>query len=396
MADVGWYASAYRLCSCALHFLFGKLYKLFPTKRILLVTIAIFLAGSVLCAAAPSSKLFVLGRAICGVGFAGLNAGYLSVAVQILPLRKRPMFNGLMSGIESISVSVAPILGGVLTQSLSWRWCFWVNLPVGAVALFAIFLALPHQQSASRSMTWHEIIRELDLVGNMVFLPNLTFLFVALSWAGVKYRWSDGRVIGFFVAFTVLLGVFAIDQYVRGEKATLPPRILNNRNVIAGFIFSACTNGSESVLEYYMPIFFQAVRGVSPGESGYLMLPILTGFLLALIIQGVGTTTIGYYTPFMVFASVLMPIAAGLLTTWKVDMNIVKILALAAFAGFSTGIGFQGPQSAVQTTLPDSDASTGWQSSYSRKASGRQSFWLLPRRSSPIASPRTYITLRPV
>ena len=208
-------------------------------------------------------------------------------------------------------------------------------------------------------MSWRQILRHLDLVGNLALIPSLTSLFVALSWAGVRYPWSDARTIILFIVFVALLAVFALTQYRGQEKATLPPRILKNRNVIAGFIFVACTNGAEAVLEYYMPTFFQAVRGYSPAQSGYMMLPILVGFLVALLIQGGGTTMLGYYTPFMVAASVLMPIAAGLVTTWKVDTSLVKVLVLSGFAGFSSGIGFQGPQSAVQTTLPDADATTG-------------------------------------
>nr|POF06960.1 efflux pump roqt [Quercus suber] len=311
ITDVGGIPAAYRLCSCALQFLFGKLYKLTSTKKVFLATTCLFLAGSVICATAPSSRVFVLGRAITGAGAAGINAGCFSVAIQILPLRKRPVFNGVMAGIESISVIVAPILGGVLTEKLSWRWCFWINLPVGALSLIAIAFSLPNRSTTTRNvMNWKQVFQELDL-------------------------------------------------FLRGEKATLPLRILRNRSVIAGFIFSACTNGSASVLEYYMPTFFQAVRGRSPAESGYLMLPILGGFLIALLIQGGGTTVLGYYTPFMILASILMPIAAGLVTTWNAHTESAKILALAGFAGFSTGIGFQGPQSAVQTTLPEGDISTG-------------------------------------
>nr|POF22095.1 efflux pump roqt [Quercus suber] len=359
VADVGWYAAAYRLCSCALQFFFGKLYKLTSPKKVFLATTCMFLVGSIICATAPSSRMFVLGRAITGAGAAGINAGCFSVAIQILPLRKRPVFNGVMAGIESVSVITAPILGGVLTEKLSWRWCFWINLPVGALSLIAIAISLPNQTANRTNMKWQQMLLELDLVGNLVLIPCLTCLFIALSWAGIKYPWGDPKVIGFFVAFAGLLVVFATDQFLRGDKATLPLRILKNRNVVAGFIFSACTNGSASVLEYYMPTFFQAVRGCTPAESGYLMLPILVGFLIALLIQGGGTTMLGYYTPFMVLASVLMPIAAGLITTWNADTRSVDMLALAGFAGFATGIGFQGPQSAVQTTLPEGDVSTG-------------------------------------
>lgn len=125
VADVGWYASAFRLCTCAFQFGFAKLYKLFSIKAIFLISNAIFLVGSLLCATAASSGMFILGRAVTGLGFAGELAGCFAVAIQILPLSKRPVFAGLMACVESLAIIAAPIVGGALTQSLGWRWCFW-------------------------------------------------------------------------------------------------------------------------------------------------------------------------------------------------------------------------------------------------------------------------------
>lgn len=125
VADVGWYSSAFRLCTCAFQFGFAKLYQLFSIKKIFLMSVVIYLVGSLLCATAASSLMFVTGRAVTGLGFAGNLAGCFAVAVQILPLDKRPMYVGLMTCVESLAIVAAPIVGGALTQSLGWRWCFW-------------------------------------------------------------------------------------------------------------------------------------------------------------------------------------------------------------------------------------------------------------------------------
>ena len=223
-------------------------------------------------------------------------------------------------------------------------------------------------------------IRELDLVSNCLFIPSLTALFVALSWAGTKYPWSDGKVIALFVVFAVLLAAFVFNQYRRGDSAALPFRIIKNRNVIAGFIFTACTNSMTNVLEWYLPTYYQVVRSrvrlsgqfvttrkctdnamswQTPSESGYLMIPILAGMMLGLFLQGIGTTTFGYYAPFMIFASICMPIAAGLMTTYDLHTSLTKIILYSGFAGFSGGIGFQGSQAAVQTTLSAADVNVG-------------------------------------
>jgi hypothetical protein len=125
VADVGWYASAFRLCTCAFQFGFAKLYTLFSIKVIFMVSNVIFLVGSLLCATAASSAMFIVGRAVTGLGFAGELAGCFAVVVQILPLNRRPVFAGLMACVESLAIIAAPIVGGALTQSLGWRWCFW-------------------------------------------------------------------------------------------------------------------------------------------------------------------------------------------------------------------------------------------------------------------------------
>lgn len=125
VADVGWYSSAFRLCTCAFQFGFAKLYQLFSIKAVFLMSVVIFLVGSLLCATAASSMMFVIGRAVTGLGFAGNLAGCFAVAVQILPLDKRPVYVGLMTCVESLAIIAAPIVGGALTQSSGWRWCFW-------------------------------------------------------------------------------------------------------------------------------------------------------------------------------------------------------------------------------------------------------------------------------
>ncbi|KAJ5611348.1 major facilitator superfamily domain-containing protein [Penicillium lagena] len=282
VADVGWYSSAFRLCTCAFQFGFAKLYTLFSIKAVYMMSNVIFLVGSLLCATAASSTMFIVGRAVTGLGFAGEMAGCFAVLVHILPLNRRPVFAGLLACVESLAIIAAPIVGGALTQSLGWRWCFWYALLVTGV---------------------------------------------------LEYQWSDGRVIGLFVVFAVLLAAFIFNQYRRGDSAALPFRIIKSRSVIAGFIFTT--------------------------ESGYLMIPILVGMMLGLFLQGIGTTTFGYYAPFMIFASICMPIAAGLMTTYNIHTSLAQIILYSGFAGFSGGIGFQGSQAAVQTTLSAADVNLG-------------------------------------
>ncbi|KAM0514597.1 hypothetical protein ACHAPE_006592 [Trichoderma viride] len=361
VADVGWYLSAYKLCVCSFQFLFGKLYNIFPIKRVLLTAIVTFLVGSVLSSTARSSSMFIVGRAVTGLGAAGIFAGAFTAAVHIMPLRWRPVFNATLSGIESVAVISAPLLGGVLVQSLSWRWCFYVNLPIGGLALVVTLVFFPNLKAhgGDSAASWRTKLGQLDLLSTALFVPALTCLFIALSWAGLKYPWGDARVIVLFALFGLLFTAFAYIQHRKGDDALLPLRIMKQRSIMAGLVFSLCTNGAMNVLEFYIPTYYQAVREYSPAKSGYMMAPILAGFMIAVILNGAGTTIWGYYVPSMVIASILMPLAAGLMTTWQVSTSFAQLIIYSALAGFAGGIGFQAPQSAVQTVLPASDVPLG-------------------------------------
>lgn len=361
VAHVGWYSSAFRLCVCAFQFMFGKAYTLFSVKRVFLLANAISIVGSLLCGTATTSTVLVVGRAVAGLGSAGLFSGCFVILAQSMPLRRRPMFVGVMSSLEGVATLAAPLLGGALTQSLNWRWCFYINAPIGAVTLLLTMCCFSDTQKPSdvARMTFKQKVSQLDLLSNLLFLPALTSLFLAFSWAGTKYPWDSGRVIGPLTTFAVLLAAFFYSQFRRGYAAALPLRVIRRRTVIAGFIFMTCMNGTGSVLEYYLPTYYQIVRGYSPAKSGYMMLPIIIGATIGSLIHGAGTSAFGYYTPFMLFASIMMPIAVGLITTFKINTSLVQLIMYTALSGLAYGIGFSGPQNAVQTVLPAEDVPLG-------------------------------------
>ncbi|KAI0402883.1 efflux pump antibiotic resistance protein [Xylaria palmicola] len=363
VADVGWYSSAFRLSVCAFQFAFGRAYALFSVKRLFLLANAISIAGSLLCGTAPTSAALVAGRAVAGVGAAGIFSGCLVMLVQSVPLRRRPLFLGVVGGIEGVATLAAPLVGGLVTQSLGWRWCFYINPPIGALTLLltaCCFSDAPKRPGNDVArMTFRQKASQLDLLSNLLFLPALTSLFLALSWAGTKYPWDSGRVIGPLVAFAVLLAAFVYNQFRRGDAAALPPRVIKRRTVIAGFIFITLTNSTGNVIEYYLPTYYQTVRGYSPAKSGYLMLPIIIGGTVGSLIHGAGTSAIGYYAPFMLFASLIMPVAAGLITTFRIDTSLVQLISYTALSGLAYGIGFSGPQNAVQTVLSADDVPLG-------------------------------------
>jgi MFS family permease len=253
IADIGWYASAYRLTSCSLQFMFGKFYSLFSVKTVFLVALAIFETGSLLAASAPTSKALVVGRAISGVGSAGIIQGIFTMITQTVPLRRRSMYGGLGAGIETVAMISAPLLGGVLTDNLSWRWCFWINLPLGAITLVVVgFLFENPRANPNLSLPLKAKFERLDLLGTAIFVPSITALLLALQWGGSAYGWANVRIIVLLVLFAVLTGAFGWLQYRKGDRATLPLRIIKQQSILCGAWFSFCTNASLSVFDYYV------------------------------------------------------------------------------------------------------------------------------------------------
>lgn len=347
----------------------------------------IFIVGSIVCAAAPSSTSFVLGRAISGFASAGIVAGCFTLLTQTLPLRMRSLYAGYAAAIECIATIASPLLGGILVDKWSWRGCFWINLPLAGITLVVLVLCMKDVRPTEQTSLKYKL-QELDLVGNVVFVPSLTCLFIALSWGGTQYPWNSGTIIALFCVFAVLLAVFAVDQWLKQDSATLPSKVLKNRSVISGFIYSLCCNSAITVIEYYLPIYLQAIKQYSASESGYLLLPCILGSLTSFLIQGAGTRAIGYYVPFMLASSIILPVFSGLMTTLKVDSELWKVLVYSGFVGFGagkcltlsmlhlwlcrssghialllidilSGIGFQAPQAAVQTALSDDDGHMG-------------------------------------
>lgn len=163
---------------------------------------------------------------------------------------------GLLGGIEGISIVAAPLVGGLITEKLSWRWCFYINLPFGGVTiiLLALFLKNPAVRPANAALPWKEKIWQLDPLGTAIFIPAVSCLFVGLQYGAVEYGWKDVRVAMLFVVAGVLLGAFGWVQWKLQDKATLPPRIIRRRSILAGVLFSFCTNGAMNVVTYYVSL----------------------------------------------------------------------------------------------------------------------------------------------
>lgn len=273
------------------------MYTLFSIKYVFIVSMGIFEIGSTLCTFAWSSKQFILGRALAGLGAGGINSGTFIVLTYCFPKHKRPMIIGFFYGLSSVSFVGGPIIGGFLIDKFSWRVCFGVNLPLGLIAsvLLAIFFHSP-VENPDIQLPIKAKLGKMDLIGTFLLMPAITCLLLAMQWGGIRYGWSTPQIIILFVIFGILLAAFAYRQYRLGDKATLPPSILKKRSILAGCWFNACTNGTLAITEYYISIYFQSVRGFSASRSGLLGVPMIAGMCFAGLLASTGTTLIGYYT----------------------------------------------------------------------------------------------------
>lgn len=371
--DVGWYGSgmriskypspsaktpltfytAYLLTTAAFQLIFGKFYTFFSLKWVFLVAIAIFELGSLICAVAPNSIALIVGRAIAGVGSAGVFSGAYVLIATSVALPKRPSFNGIIGGVYGIASVVGPLLGGAFTQKVSWRWCFYINLPIGGIAAGVIlffFTPVP-QPGGIPKLTWKERIAQLDIPGTILFVPAIVCVLIALQWGGSTYPWSNGRIIALFVVFGLCLLAFIAIQFWKPHVATVSPLMLRKRSVWAAAIFAFFMGSAFFVTVYYLPIWFQAVKGVDAYESGIRNIPVLLAVVVGTIISGGLVSKVGYYTPFMLLSTVLTSVGAGLFTTFEVDTGSPQWIGYQVICGFGIGLGLQLPLVAIQTIL---------------------------------------------
>ncbi|KAF1838625.1 MFS general substrate transporter [Decorospora gaudefroyi] len=358
--DVGWYASAYLLTTCATQLIYGKLYTFYSIKWVFLVALFIFELGSLICGVAPNSTALIIGRAVAGVGGAGLFAGAILIISVTVPLQKRPKYMGLIAGMYGIASVAGPLMGGAFTDHLTWRWSFYINLPFGAVtAAFIIPFLHINRRDKKVEATWKQQLQKFDLPGTALFLPAIICLLLALQWGGSQYEWNSGRVIALLVLFVVLIIGFIAVQVWKQEDATVPPRVFGNRNVWGSAWYAAMMGAAFFLIIYYLPIWFQAIKGASATKSGIMNLPAVLGVVILSMLSGVAVTALGYYTPFILVSSILMAIGGGLLTTLEVDSGSPKWIGYQFIFGAGVGLGMSQTLVAVQTVLPANDIPIG-------------------------------------
>lgn len=232
------------------------------------------------------------------------------------------------------------------------------SLPIGGVAFVIMFFFLRIKSEHVKESLKRQFIR-LDPLGTLVFLPGMICILLALQWGGVTYPWNNGRIIALFVVGGVLSLIFIAIQLWRQEDATIPPRIIKQRSVAAGAVFSMCIGGAMITMLYSLAIWFQAVKGVTAVQSGIDTIPMVLGLVVAAITSGGNVRRTGHYVPWMYFSAVCMAIGAGLITTFEPNTGHSKWIGYQVLFGWGIGVGMQQPSMAAQNVLSHKDVSTG-------------------------------------
>lgn len=338
---------------------FGRVYKYYSAKWLLIALVAIFEIGSIVCATAPSSHALIVGRVITGIGGAGTTSGALLLITFLVPLQARPKWTGGIGAVFGLASILGPVVGGYLT-SVTWRWCFWLNVPIGAVSLVLLTFLCPDRAPPSkRGATWKERILQLDPLGFALLAPSVVCLLFALQLGGVKLAWNSGAIIALFVVFAVFAVAFIAAQIWRGDNATVPPRILRQRSMLAGALANTGIGSLLVLYSFYLPIWFQVIQGKSPQASGLSLLGFLLSNVFAVIIGGILTSKIGYFTPFMMAGGALIIVGSGLVTTWQPTTGAGKWIGFQIVLGAGLGLTLQQPNLAAQTVLSRADVSIG-------------------------------------
>ncbi|KAI0548847.1 MFS general substrate transporter [Xylaria curta] len=360
LKDVGWYGSIYLITLCMSQLLFGKLASRYSIRWIYTGSMFVFLVGSALCGAAPNSPALIVGRAIAGLGSSGL----LIVAYSVIPTLSAPDKRALSLGVISMSRSIAatagPLIGGALTQKVSWRWTFYINLPLGAAIYVAFFLFItPPATTATAFTSFRDLLQTLDLPGLITLMPAVVTLLLALQWGGVDYPWSDARIIALLVLSGVLAIAFVAIELWQGERAVLPSRIFAQRSISYASFYGFATSGAIYVLTFYLPEWFQGVKGVSPLLSSVYTLPWLITSVVVLLGSGAIISKFGHPDVWMLVGSVFGAVGSGLFTTFTPDTTTGKWIGYQIIFAIGSSLFSVTPLIVAQSRLALKDIPVG-------------------------------------
>ncbi|MFI8437199.1 MDR family MFS transporter [Streptomyces sp. NPDC079020] len=330
MEHLSWVVTAYTLTTAVSTPIWGKLGDLYGRKSIFLTSIVIFLIGSVLSGMAQDMGQLIGFRAVQGLGAGGLMVGVMAIIGDLVPPRERGKYQGMMAGVMAIAMIGGPLVGGTITDHLGWRWSFYINLPLGAVAL-AMVTAVLHLPKKERSTA------KIDYLGAALLTVGITAIVLVTTWGGTEYAW-DSAVIMELIALGVasLVGFLFVER--KAAEPIIPLHIFRNTNFtlmsVIGFMAGFVMFGAV----LFLPLFQQSVQGASATNSGLLLLPLLLAMMTVSLVSGRITTNTGKYKIFPIVGSALM--VTGLFLLAQMDTGTSRFTSGIYMAVLGAGMGF--------------------------------------------------------
>lgn len=350
-----WVAAAYFLTEAGLMLCVGQLVATLPIKPVYLASIFLFEVGSLLCGVASSMQVLIFGRAVAGCGAAGITICSIATIASFTRLEDRPVLFGLFGGLIAISSIVGPLLGGVFTDRVSWRWCFYINLPFGVLSAAAMFFWLPYR-APFRSLSGHSLFSRLNLtldwIGTVLCVAFSTCLLLGLEWGGSVHPWNSVAVIVPLCIFGVLAISFIVWEWHRGLHALVPFEYFKRRTQSGACLEGFFLLTALIVSIYYLPLWYQ-INGRSSVQSGIDILPLMLSYVVSsAFASGVTSITKRYW--YLMFALPLTSIAgAALLFTVEATTASPKLLGYQILLGFGIGGSYQSTFVAVQAEWAD-------------------------------------------
>jgi len=346
ISHLSWVVTAYLLASTITGPLYGKLGDLYGRKKVLQAAILIFLAGSVLCGLSQSMTELIAFRALQGLGAGGLMVVTLAVVGDIIPPRDRGRYQGFFGAVFGVATVIGPLLGGFFVENLSWRWIFYVNLPVGAIALSVIAIAF-HSRTVT---TRHKI----DYLGAALLAGALASIVLFTSLGGTTWAWSSPQMLLLMVLSVVLLPLFVWVES-RAAEPILPLALFRNHTFavtsIVGFIVGFALFGAIT----YLPLYLQVTKGATPTVSGLQLTPLMAGLLVTSILSGQLISRLGRYRYFPIVGTAVIALAMFLLSRLEVGTSTFVAAIFALILGLGLGMVMQVLVLAVQNAVDPKD-----------------------------------------